>query len=61
MAEAKITITLTPAEFDLVRSELQARIDAHQEYVRAEMGEPRDRSKARELGMRLTSFLERLK
>jgi hypothetical protein len=61
MAEATITLKLTPREFDLIRQELRSSADSAKMIVTDRDTDARTRSEQRQRAAELENFLTRLK
>jgi RecA/RadA recombinase len=61
MAEAKINLQITPAEFDLLRRELSGASDAYQQVANNSQVEVSQRNQAREAAGMIENFLARLR
>jgi len=61
MADAKINLSLTPAEFDLVRETIKDRIELSNAQLKSKTVDARAKSKHRETVMRLNDLMRNLK
>jgi hypothetical protein len=61
MAEAKINISLTPAEFDLVRETIDGRIEQLNVFINTKSTTPKDRQNWRALIVQLSDLIKGLK
>jgi hypothetical protein len=62
--EAQVTLKVTPAEFDLLRNSIEARVEHLNELINSEersTATPRERQEWRQLVVQLTDLIKKLR